>query len=264
MILIITGAAVGIAMLATSMFAFVAGAIWLKKKRDAQRSADLMRLARDLGLSFTEKDGYGLVAQLHNLNLFRFSGRRPWSRNGKVFNVMRGHVGETEVFLFDYSYMVHTGKSSHEVRQTVFFANDKNWYLPNFRLRPETWWHKVLAKIGAGKDINFPESPDFSSKFWLTGEFEDLIRKQFDTDIQRLLMERPPLHLEGRNYYLIAYKPGKALNVDEAQVFFEHCRMLTQLLKKKEQVELLNLAELKKEDVPEPLEAPKSPEKREG
>ncbi len=263
MLIIITGAFLGAAFFLTFMLAFAGGAVWLKKKRDAQRSAELQRLARELDLSFTEKDSYSLIAQLRNLDLFRRAGRRRWTRNGKVINVMRGHVGETEVFLFDYSYIISTGKSAHEVRQTVFFANDKNWYLPNFRLRPETWWHKVMAKIGAGKDINFPENPDFSGKFWLTGEFEELIRKQFDNDIQRLLTERPPLHLEGNNYYLIAYKPGKALNADEAQIFFEHCRQLTQLLKKKKPVELLNLAELRKEEMPEPLRAPEPPEKKE-
>jgi len=259
MLLIVTGAFLGAAFFLTFMFAFAAGAVWLKKKRDAQRSAELQRLARDLDLSFTEKDSYSLVAQLRNLELFRHAGGRRWRRNGKVINVMRGHIGETEVFLFDYSYIISTGKSAHEVRQTVFFANDKNWYLPNFRLRPETWWHKVLATIGAGKDINFPENPDFSGKFWLTGEFEDLIRKQFDAGIQRLLTERPPLHLQGNNYYLIAYKPGKALNADEAQVFFEHCRQLVGLLKTKKPVELLDLAELQKEDMPEPPEMLRPP-----
>lgn len=258
MFLIITGAAIGMTLLITALFAFTAGVIWLKRKRDAQRRIDLQQLAKDCNLSFTEKDGYGLVPQLRHLDLFRMSGRRRWSRNGKIYNVMRGHIGETEVFLFDYSYMVHTGKSAHEVRQTVFFANDKNWYLPNFRLRPETWWHKVMTKIGAMRDINFPESPDFSSKFWLTGELEDLIRKQFGADVQTLLKERPPVHLEGNNYYLIAYKPGKQLNTDEARTFFEHCSRLTELLKAKEPVDLLQLAELKKEQVPEPepLEAP--------
>ncbi|MBK7939001.1 MAG: hypothetical protein IPJ82_18860 [Lewinellaceae bacterium] len=264
MFLIITGAIAGIAFFMTAMAAFIGGVIWLMRKRDAQRRAELQQLATDFDLSYSEKDGYGLVAQLRHLDLFRYSGRRRWARNGKVYNVMRGHIGETEVFLFDYSYMVHTGKSSHEVRQTVFFANDKNWYLPNFKLKPETWWHKVMAKIGAMRDINFPESPDFSRKFWLTGELEELIRKQFGPDVQELLKERPPLHLEGNNYYLIAYKPGKQLNADETRVFFEHCSRLTTLLKTKKPVELLELADLKKEAPPEALEAPEMPEKKTG
>ncbi|MCB9307308.1 MAG: hypothetical protein H6565_11995 [Lewinellaceae bacterium] len=251
------------ALFITALFAFIAGAIWLKKRRDRQRNVDFERLAKSLGLSYAEKDRYGLLSQLRQFDLFRhYSGRRRWSRNGKIFNVLRGQVGGTEVFMFDYSYIVSTGKSAHEVRQTVFFANNKNWYLPKFRLRPETWWHKVLSRIGAKRDINFDESPDFSDKYWLTGELEDLIRNQFDSDVQALLTERPPLHVEGDNYYLIAYKPRKALNDDEARVFYEHCVKLTRLMQQKEAPELLKLAELKREEAPEPLEAPKLPEKK--
>ena len=261
MILMATGAIFSILLSLTGMAAFVAGVVWLKRRRAAQRSAELQRLAADLGLSFIEKDTYGLIAQLHTLGLFRHSATRRWSRNGKVINVMRGQIGNAEVYLFDYSYIVSTGKSAHEVRQTVFFANDKNWYLPNFRLRPETWWHKVLVKLGLKSDINFPESPDFSSKFWLTSEFEGLVRQQFSPDLQQLLTERPPVHLEGSNYYLIAYKPGKSLNADEAQVFFEHCSQLVRMLQKQGAPDLLDLAELNKEPLPDPISLPR-PEKR--
>ena len=102
-------------------------------------------------------------------------------------------------------------KSARRVSQTVFFANDKKWFLPNFRLRPERWWHKILSGIGAQKDINFEENRAFSDKFWLKSEFEGLVREQFTPALQQFMMEKPPVHLEGNNYYLLAYKPGKLL-----------------------------------------------------
>lgn len=260
MLLVVVSAAIGLTLFFTAMIAFAAGAFWLKKKRDAQRRAELQELAQSLGFSFFEKDSFSLDSQLKSFDLFRRE-RLPWSRRRKITNVMRGQVGETDVFLFDYSYIVSTGKSAREVRQTVLFANDKNWSLPNFRLKPENWWHKVLSKVGVKKDINFPDDPDFSNRFWLTGEIEGLIRQKFSPDLQRFLTERPSVHLEGSNYYLIAYKPGKALNADEARGFFEHCCQLIKLLREKENPELLNLAELKREARPEELEAPDLPEK---
>ena len=244
MLLIATGLAIGLGFSLTALLAFIAGVIWLIRKRDVQRRAELEQLAKDFDLSFTEKDGYGLVAQLRHLDLFRYSGRRRWARNGKVYNVMRGHIGETEVFLFDYSYMVHTGKSSHEVRQTVFFANDKNWFLPNFHLKPERWWHKLQAKLGIASDINFEENPEFSEKFWLKSEFEEVVRQQFTPGLQGFLSERPPAHLEGSNYYLIGYKPRKKMDVQEAGFFFQHCCEIVQMLKEKGELELLDLAEV--------------------
>ena len=231
----------------TAFAAFAAGLLYLNARREAQRRADRARLAQELGLAFFEKDGLGLLQQLKNFDLF--SRERRWmGRNGKITNVMRSKVGDTDVYLFDYAYVVSTGKSSHTVRQTVFFADDKNWFLPNFRLKPETWWHKVLGKIGTHRDINFPENPDFSDKFWVTGEFEQLIRQTFGPALQTFLAERPPVHMEGSNYYFLAYKPGKTLPAAEARTFFEHCCALVEVLKKAGgQEELLQLVELKEE-----------------
>lgn len=247
----------------TAMLAFTAGMIWFTRQRKAQRSAELQQLAQAIGLSFHAKDLFGLGNQLKAFDLFNRERAMRWARGSWVSNVMRGDVDGTDVYLFDYSYMVNTGNSAHEVRQTVFFANDKNFQLPNFRLKPEKWWHKVLTMTGAKKDINFPEHPDFSNRFWLTGEIEALIRAKFKPDIQQFMVERPSIHLEGSNYYLIAYKPGKALNADEAQAFFERCCQLTNLMKEEGKTGLLELAEWRKEMAQEPLENIKTAEKQE-
>ncbi len=246
----------------TFMAAFMAAVIWFKQKRKAQRSADMQQLAQVLELAFHSRDLFGLSKQLKAFDLFKRE-RSPLrlGRGTRVTNVMRGQVDGTDVFLFDYSYMVNTGNSAKEVRQTVFFADDKTFQLPNFRLKPENWWHKVLAKTGVQKDIQFPEHPDFSGRYWVTGEIEELIRQKFNPELQHFLTARPPIHLEGSNYYLIGYKPGKVLNPDEARAFFERCCQLVKMLKEKEGTELLNLAELKKEEAPEPLEAPKIAQK---
>ena len=236
------------AIFLTGMLAFGAGMLWLGAKRAKQRRTDLQQLAREFDLSFFEKDTFGLGTQLKAFDLFsRERGIRWKGKSNRITNVMRGQVDGTDVYLFDYTYIVHTGKSSHAVRQTVFFANDKNLQLPDFRLKPEGWWQKILTKTGAGRDINFEGNPDFSKRFWLTGEIEDLIREKFSPELQRFLAARPSIHLEGSNYYLIAYKPGKTLNADEAQVFFERCCQTVRLMKSEQKSGLLELAEIKKE-----------------
>jgi len=214
--------------------------------RARTRTRDLEQLAQRLGLSFSKDDLFGLAQQLKDFDLFR--RERSWfPRRSRVNNVLRGQVGDTEVYLFDYSYVVSSGKSSRRITQTVFFANDKNWYLPNFRLRPETWWQKIRAVFDKS-DIHFPDSPEFSDQFWITGELESLIRKTFGAEVQQFLCERPPVHLEGNNFYLLAYKPRKALRAEEAGLFFERCCELVKLLKQDGKLELLNLAELKTAD----------------
>ncbi len=125
------------AVIMSAFAALAVGVFYLRKRWRARQTAERAQLAQELNLAFFEKDGFGLLQQLKNFDLF--SRERRWmGRNGKITNVMRGKVGYTDVYLFDYAYVVSTGKSSHTVRQTVFFADDKNWFLPNFRLKPET------------------------------------------------------------------------------------------------------------------------------
>ena len=218
------------------------------QKAAKARSISMEQLAQKLGLTFSGDDTFGLATQLQGFDLFERE-RSRWMRKGKITNVMRGLLGDTDVYLFDYSYKVSTGKSTKIVAQTVFFANDKNWFLPNFQLEPERWWHKLKTKLGLDSDINFAENPKFSEKFWLKSEFEGIVREQFTPELQGFLTEKPPAQLEGSNYYLIGYKPGKKLAPQDAQIFFQHCCEIVRLLQAKGKLELLDLAELKQEPV---------------
>lgn len=215
-----------------------------KTRRAKQRKAETEALGRQLNLTAVTDHSLGLTRQLQSFELFERE-RSSWFRNGSVSNILRGEVDGTQVYLFDYSYVVSTGKSSRRITQTVFFADDKNWYLPNFRLKPETWWHKVLAYIGWESDVNFEESKEFSDKFWLNSEFNELIQQKFTPEIRDFLTEQPPVYLEGSNYYLIAYKPNKMLSPNEAETFYKQCCDLLVLLKKESKTQLLDLATIK-------------------
>ena len=221
----------------------LAGSLLYRKQKVSQIRAGMMeKLASNLGLSFSAIDSFGLSKQLQGFDLFERE-RSRWFRNGKITNVMRGMMGETDVYMFDYAYTIQTGKSSRIVTQTVFFANDKNWFLPNFHLKPERWWHKLKTHLGLDRDINFEETPEFSEKFWLKGDFEELIREQFTPELRGFLSEKPPAQLEGSNYYLIGYKPDKKMDALEAEQFYRHCCEVVQLLQQKKQQALLDLAE---------------------
>jgi hypothetical protein len=230
-------------------FSFAGSMLWHKHKAALARTAMMAQLAKSLGLNFSEQDSFGLSRQLKDFELFRRERSRFFNHGKQVTNIMRGWVGETEVYLFDYSYTVQAGKSRKTISQTVFFANDKNWFLPGFYLKPEKWWHKLQTKLGLSNDINFEENETFSEKYWLTGKFEDLIRQQFTPDLQGFLSEKPPAHMEGNNYYLIGYKPRKKMDAEEAKVFFRHCCEIVKMLQEKGNLELLDLAELKKDGI---------------
>lgn len=250
----------GFATFCIAIIGLVASIILARHKFEAQRRAEMAALARQNGLIFHEQDMLGLGAQLQKFDLFHRE-KSSWGRKGKVTNVMRGKVGDTDVYLFDYTYVISTGKSSRTISQTVFFADDKKWSLPDFRLKPENWWHKLMASVGLDKDINFADHPDFSEKFRLTGELDDLIRSKFSSEIREFLSAQPPAHLEGCNYYMIAYKPNRRPKPQEAQIFFDNCRRLTELLQQGGGPELLSLAEIKPPEHIEPVNLPDKEER---
>ncbi|MEO6759307.1 MAG: hypothetical protein ABIO24_07615 [Saprospiraceae bacterium] len=226
----------------------------VKRLRNAQRRKAALQTAETHGLAFSENDNFGLAPQLKAFELFRHSRRRwRWNNSSRVSNVLRGQVGDTEVFQFDYSYVISTGKSARRVSQTVFFANDKQWSLPDFRLRPEQWWHKVLAILGVDNDIDFPENPDFSKKFHLSSSLEQIARTKFGPELQKFLLAGPRIHLEGNNYYLIAYHPRKLLKGEDSSLFYERCCQLTALLKGQEKQDFLDLTELKRPEIAAPI-----------
>lgn len=240
-----------ILLAALAAAAIAAVAFTVKSARQRARRQEMAQLTHRLGLSYSEEDFFGLIQQLKDFDLFRRE-RRWIGRRGRIRNVLRGQVGDTEVYLFDYTYVIQAGNTPKRITQTVFFASDRSWYLPNFKLKPETWWHKVRALFDKS-DIDFPESPDFSGKFWVTGDFAAQIHKTFGPEVQQFLMERPPVHLEGNNFYLLAYKPRRTLQTEDAVVFFEHCCQLVKQLKHPEgKLELLSLSELTadKEKIP--------------
>lgn len=222
-----------------AVFAFVKYriALW-----EARRREEMSEIGNDRGLRFSEENELNIGPELKHFDLF---DRMDFFKTARISNVLQASVGFTDVYLFDYSYMVSTGKSSKRVHQTVFFAKNREWALPDFKLKPEGWWQKIQQYFGK-KDINFEEHPDFSKKWWLTGEFEALVRDSFSPEVRQFLEENPPMTVEGNNYYLIAYKPKRALDHAEGTLFYDKCLKLIELLQKKEQkAELLNLAEIK-------------------
>jgi hypothetical protein len=225
---------------------------WRKKQLELARTAAMESLAAQLEMPFLAQDSYGLAKQLQGFDLFRRE-RSAWFGKGKVTNVLRGQVEGADVFLFDYTYSVQAGKNRKTITQTVFFANDKQLALPDFRLKPETWWHKIQTMLGLTKDVNFEENPDFSEKFWLKSDFEDLVRQRFRPELQQFLLSRPPAHLEGEGYYLLAYKPRVQLSPAEAKAFFEQCCEMLRHLRQKDHADVLDLAEIKKMPLAEPI-----------
>ena len=84
----------------------------------SRRTEALKRIAKELGLSFTPKDEFGLINLLKDFKLFRRGGRK------RITNILeeKSDLLEATFKIFDYKYTISTGKSSRTFRQTVFFC----------------------------------------------------------------------------------------------------------------------------------------------
>ncbi len=179
---------------------------------DKSRNNALRSIASELNLKFTDHNDTGMHAQLSEFKLFDF-GASP-----KITNVMTESMLNSENHVFDYEYVVSTGKSSKIFKQTVLFINSKELSLPQFYQKPENILTKFLALLGFD-DIDFIRFPEYSNKYNLKGEYEEVIRYYFSKDVLELLTQQKDLYMEGMNYYLILYQNDKLCPPEQIKSF---------------------------------------------
>jgi hypothetical protein len=174
----------------------------------------MYRLARELHMEYREKDRWGLKNLLRDFKLFS-KGR--WRKIEHML-YRADELLNTEVYIFDYYFRRGKGKSKHHW-QTVFFVHSKYLGLPHFEMKPETLLHKVGELLGF-KDIDFEEYPVFSRKYRLKGPDEDFIRATWNDRVLHFFSEERKWHLEGINYYMVFYRPGKRMAPAEIRTLY--------------------------------------------
>lgn len=189
----------------------------------ASRIIQLKIIARNLDMDFREKDEWGLLNILKGFHLFRQGGRK------KITNILcvdRG-LEDFKVHIFDYRYVISTGKSSRRFKQTVFFVQSKELALPEFWMKPEHFFHKLGNYLGFD-DINFEERPEFSKQYYLKGKDEALIRHAFHDEVLHHFTIEKNWYLEGVGYFFILYKKDKLFTPSETSFFFKNGMKLFQ------------------------------------
>jgi len=185
--------------------------------RNFKRQEIMEGVAKELGLSYAKKDEFGLIGYMRDFKLFdKGSGK-------KIKNILQKEKQEFEdvdIRVFDYYYIVSTGKSSVTYSQTVFFLQTKKLSLPQFYMTPEHFLLKIGKHFGM-EDINFSEHPTFSDQYWLKGEEEDRIRKTMNEEVIHLFTIEKDWSLEGLNYYLVLYKKNKLMLSEEVKDLYQ-------------------------------------------
>ena len=180
-----------------------------------KRESYLREYAKYMNMDFHTADEWGVRNRLLDFELFR-KGRQQ-----VVFNMMehKGKFLDEQVYIFDYAYTRGSGKQKKRNIQTVFFMQSKFLGLPEFLMKPETFFHKVGNYLGLSEDIDFVEHPEFSEQYLLQSPDEDRMRGLMNDEMLRFFTVEKNWSLEGIGYFLIFYKHDTLLSPATIEYF---------------------------------------------
>jgi hypothetical protein len=179
-------------------------------RANRQRREGLTAFAGTANFTFAEKHGSYDELGLPKIGLFGTGGCPAFA------NVMRGEIEGSAVAVFDFSYVISTGKSTTRITQTVAAISTGDAALPEFTLAKEHIFHKIGQVFGY-QDIDFGAFPEFSKDYLLRGADEGAIRVLFNQRIIDAYMSNLGCNVEVRGNWLFVYQGGKSLKADQVQ-----------------------------------------------
>lgn len=163
-----------------------------------QRTKAIIAIADQLGFRFIGNDDGHIPALAWHLDLC------SKGRSRRVQNLIQRQQRGVEIWMFDYTYRVGSGKRSRTHTQTVVLLNDPEIVLPRFVLMPETLFHRLGGLFGYA-DIDFDDYPDFSKRYLLRGEAETDIRRLFNDRVIPFYQNHPGVNTEGSGNLALYY-----------------------------------------------------------
>jgi len=162
-------------------------AVIVGRRRESRRQAALPGVAAELGMGFTPEDN----ALLSQFGGYAFYPHRKWSQ---ATSVMRGTLHGSPVVLFDY-YATWGGEGSSDIRTvrlTVAAFDLASKPLPVFEAEggQNNWVTRLLGRPSGGQVIDFPDDPDFTRYFHVTGEDILAVRRLLSSGARSFLTQQ--------------------------------------------------------------------------
>lgn len=171
---------------------------------------------------------------------YRFEPERPGEAarhvaTCPVFSEGHGHTwgftiagtsGGTPFTAFEYKWTTGSGRNSqaHRIGGLLWTMERP---LPQFLLTPEGLWAKLAAYFG-GQDIDFVESPEFSSAYRLRGSDEATVRALFTPTRRQVFEMFRGQHAAGAGQELMWWRDGALPPPDQFDSFLMEGQRLLQ------------------------------------
>jgi hypothetical protein len=209
----------------TVVFISIVGLIiWWNVALRAKRVTALKEFAAQGGFTWSERDALWASAYTGRFKLFTHG----YSQRFQDF--LQKTLIDRRLCIFQFSYVTGSGKSRTSHIQSIALIVSSKMNLPTFLLEPENILHKI-GEIFSGGDIDFPDSPVFSSKFLLKGSDIGGITMLFNPQVRSFFEQNLGWSVEGIGDALIAYRHGRLWPVKEISQLIHIGEHITQMFK---------------------------------
>src|ERR1043165_8940769 len=180
------------------------------KKKERERMHAMQGVAGQLRWNFAADAPMNMIAGLENFHLFN------QGHSKQIKNFMYGEANGVKAAVFDYIYVVGSGKNRTPHYKTVTYVEPANLRVPYFSLRPEGFFTKVLSAFGF-QDIDFGQRPEFSKKYLLRGQDEMAIRQTFNDQLLSFFETYQGTSVDAGNNQLFVFRTNYRCQPQEVQ-----------------------------------------------
>ena len=195
-----------------AFFALVIVVVLYNVKKEKDRTQQLQLLASQLGWNFAAAAPLSVIDRFYQFALFNQGD------NKEIRNFMSGEASGAKAAVFDYAYVVGSGKNRQTHRLSVLYLEPADLNLPYFSLRPETFLYSIISALGY-QDIDFAQRPEFSNQYILRGQDEPAIRRAFNDGVLGFYESHPQTCTDGGGNQLFVFRSDYRFQPQEIQSY---------------------------------------------
>lgn len=181
-----------------------------QKKKERERTEAMRAVANFLKWNFVDLAPWNMIPNLDSFALFNHGHSK------QIKNFMYGEANGVKAALFDYIYVVGSGRNRTTHFQSVVYLEPGNLRAPYFSLRPEGFFTKIMTAFGY-QDIDFGQRPEFSKRYLLRGQDEMAIRQAFNDQLLSFFETYQGTSVDAGNNQLFVFRADFRCPAEEAQ-----------------------------------------------
>ena len=185
-------------------------ALFYNRKKERERTEAMRAVANFLRWNFVEVAPWNMIANLDSFALF------SQGHSKQIKNFIYGEANGVKASMFDYIYVVGSGRNRTTHFQTVTYLEPANLRAPYFSLRPEGFFTKLLTAFGY-QDIDFGQRPEFSKRYLLRGQDEMAIRQAFNDQLLSFFETYQGTSVDAGNNQLFVFRANYRCQPQDAQ-----------------------------------------------